>query len=353
MTLIDEQHMVVQTIYSLFRDRGEWPTFAEIDRPLRRRYGIDAAEVFPDLPRALVYPVGPGIGTPAPSAPMRLTLLGISGCTSGDVDVDRIIRLLPWLAQREAAYTPASKDDLPTVTAAEVARFLDIDPANEVGLGRVREILMAGYWGLAGGGWRSGSDWEISLSRDIWRYRSVTCLDDVLDIERGGVAEPPKPLGHSLIGKVVDMLNEGVGGADSADLAATESAVLYVDEKTIRALRAREANGKFDLTKLLALIDELNDNHARGNLYSTLALIRTVLNHVPPIFERTKFEQVASELPWPPTDAKHIKNFSNFRPLGDDALHRPISKVHDVLSPGDIPPPAWLRTLLLACAARL
>jgi hypothetical protein len=57
----------------------------------------------------------------------------------------------------------------------------------------------------------------------------------------------------------------------------------YVDEKVVAAIRAKEGQSRFDLTKLLTLIDELNDNYAHRNMYGSHALLRGLLDHIPPI----------------------------------------------------------------------
>jgi hypothetical protein len=48
------------------------------------------------------------------------------------------------------------------------------------------------------------------------------------------------------------------------------------------------------LTKLLTLINELNDNQARGNAYAAHALVRAILDHVPPILNCKSFAEVAN-----------------------------------------------------------
>jgi hypothetical protein len=52
----------------------------------------------------------------------------------------------------------------------------------------------------------------------------------------------------------------------------------YADEKVITAIRAKDGQSKFDVTKLLALVGELNDNYARNNTYASHALLRAILD---------------------------------------------------------------------------
>lgn len=50
----------------------------------------------------------------------------------------------------------------------------------------------------------------------------------------------------------------------------------------------------FDLTKLLALLRELDAAHQQGCYFAIAALVRTILNHVPPIFGCQTFAEVAN-----------------------------------------------------------
>jgi hypothetical protein len=46
------------------------------------------------------------------------------------------------------------------------------------------------------------------------------------------------------------------------------------------AWMAREGADQFDRSKLLRLIDELNDNYARGNGYAVHALLQAILDQI-------------------------------------------------------------------------
>jgi hypothetical protein len=74
----------------------------------------------------------------------------------------------------------------------------------------------------------------------------------------------------------------------------------YVDAKVVEAIHAREGQGQFDVTKLLALVNELNDNYASMHAYASHALLRAVLDHVPPAFGYANFREVANNYPWRP-----------------------------------------------------
>ncbi|MEV4036298.1 hypothetical protein [Streptomyces umbrinus] len=92
----------------------------------------------------------------------------------------------------------------------------------------------------------------------------------------------------------------------------------------------------------------LNDAYAAGNPYVCAAMIRAVLDHIPPVFGQPDFKQVAAQHPFTMqrTDKAHAQNLSTFKPIGDDVLHRPIGPNVPVITMDDIPAPLRLNTVL-------
>ena len=74
----------------------------------------------------------------------------------------------------------------------------------------------------------------------------------------------------------------------------------YVDGQVIAAIKAYEPRDRFDRAKLLRLIDELNDNYLRGNTYAAHALLRAILDHIPPLLGGADFTAAANNYPWGP-----------------------------------------------------
>jgi hypothetical protein len=95
--------------------------------------------------------------------------------------------------------------------------------------------------------------------------------------------------------------------------------------RTSIEIRAKEGTSAFKVTKLLKLIGELNDNYARGNTYASHALLRGLLDHIPPILGQPHFDAVVSSYRWKKTDKKYMQQLAAFRAQGDDAQHRQIS----------------------------
>ena len=69
----------------------------------------------------------------------------------------------------------------------------------------------------------------------------------------------------------------GVHGGTSKPRQGTHAAAWsYIDAQVIAAIKAQEGTDRFDRSKLLPLIQELNDNYLRGNGYAVHALLRAI-----------------------------------------------------------------------------
>ena len=94
----------------------------------------------------------------------------------------------------------------------------------------------------------------------------------------------------------------------------------------IDAIRAKEGTSALNVTKLLKLSGELNDNYARRNTYASHTLLRGLLDHIPPILGQPHFDAVVSNYRWTKTDKKYLQQLAAFRAQGDDALHRQLRR---------------------------
>jgi hypothetical protein len=453
-----QEKVVLQAIYDHFREHGAWPTFITIDRPIRREHRWDTGAIILSLPESLIVQPRPGNLRPIASDELRLRLLGVKACDGSSDDTERFVRTLHWLAEREEAYEPpaGSGDELPQVTSQEIADYLGLDHAGQLPLQRLYAMLQLDHWGLGGSGSNDDS-WYVRLGQDVWRFRDVRSVEDVVAAREAWVAEgrptpgvnvsapdsyfhvrvgikgrsskyrvvldlsaealesqilAPYRSGHALVtdGEIIqladvtqiqvvqterpsgklpqprgsgdgaittasvnnwrlvtgngkDVTNEFITGRPGRPgVEANEQERLpspaqvgspYVDEKVITAIRAKDGQSKFDATKLLALVGELNDNYARNNTYASHALLRAILDHIPPILGQPHFDAVVSNYRWQQTDKKYMKQLMAFRAQGDDALHRQISADADLLGFDDMPKSVYVDRLLLECAKRL
>jgi hypothetical protein len=125
----------------------------------------------------------------------------------------------------------------------------------------------------------------------------------------------------------------------------------YIDAQVITAIKAQDGTDGFDRSKLLRLIDELNDNHIRGNGYAVHALLRAILDHVPPLLGCADFAAAVSNYRWSRTDRGYMRKLLDFKLQADDVLHRQISGKADLLSLDDAPPRSWVNRFLQECAS--
>lgn len=98
---------------------------------------------------------------------------------------------------------------------------------------------------------------------------------------------------------------------------------LFVDEGRLEELQ-RINSQSFDLSKLIQLCYELNSCYEKECYLAVTMLVRTILDHVPPIFGYQKFEEVANN--YPGTSFKksmsHLQH--SLRNIANDYLHTPI-----------------------------
>lgn len=460
--LTGEQRLVLQTIYDRFRESGKWPTFISVDRLLRRDHGINTRAVFNSLPDSLVVKPRQGMG-PVDTDELVLRLKGIEGCLGGREDAERIVRLLRWFAELEMAFTPptGSEETMPRATSDDVAAYLGYgqeDPGRSAALARVYAMLRLDRSGIGSSG-SNESGWFVELTPDIWRFRDVQTVADVIVARDQWVAEAQAALSHFRIPEAAlffhvrvsrrskpqedlvrldltrDELESGllaprrdgrplvIGGTvvamddlaqlrisrsnqlssallsqpafkfkisrsrtyatpedwliadlceDVTDEFITEAPVNigaqpviriaaplqpgrdpYVDPKVVEAIKAKAMASTYDVSKLLALIEELTDNHRAEHTYASHALLRAILDHIPPILGQPGFTEVANNYPWPRTDKVYMRQLLSCKTQADDALHRQISGKPSVLRFADLPASVCVNRLLQECADKL
>lgn len=102
----------------------------------------------------------------------------------------------------------------------------------------------------------------------------------------------------------------------------------YVDLSRIQELNnlKQKGNIQFDLTKLIEMCEELNKCYSNKCFLAVAMLLRSILNHVPPIFEKQNFIEVANNYEGKSfmRSMKHLQESS--RDIADRFLHNKIRK---------------------------
>ncbi|MFD2422166.1 hypothetical protein [Amycolatopsis pigmentata] len=186
--LSPEQRLVLQSIYDWFHEHGDWPQLIVIDRPLRRTHGLDAHTVYLSSPDELVVKPHPGAWL-GPDEVVRLRLPGIHACDGGSEDTNRFVRLLRWLAEREMDFeSEPGGPPGPQVTSDEIREYLGLDQSETIILRCLYAMLFLDNWGITGGGGLPDA-WQVSVGREIWRFRDVQTVEDCISVRAQWVAE--------------------------------------------------------------------------------------------------------------------------------------------------------------------
>jgi hypothetical protein len=367
--LSPDQMLLLQTMAGPYVRTNDWPTWHFVRETLNRDGGLDADKLIQSLPR-----VGP---SPGMGASYGLSWEPRFGYIQDDVK--------PHLTVAAAWHVPSLMSVMahPFLNVlrklVEIYRAVPLEPDKVVqatytaemirqALPSISDLFMARLpeilnhepptWG--GSKWTEDNAWIRDLGRDTSRYAG---LNDVklyvarvteLMPEPVKVGAEPVPVAPSYRFSppiIVRQLPTSVTGFNSdpeIPPAPETPTAVYVDEPLIKELEARHSTTKWSLNKLLQLINELNSNYAMENPYSCHALLRAILDHVPPVFGANNFEQLASSPPvaWKPTDKDYLRQLKNFKPQGHDALHRQIRASADLIKMGYMPPQAWLEALL-------
>ena len=104
----------------------------------------------------------------------------------------------------------------------------------------------------------------------------------------------------------------------------------YVDPGRILQLRSIKSRD-WDLKRLVRLLEELNVAHDHELHMATAMLVRTITDHVPPIFGARNFSEVANNYPSPRSFSDQMRQLdTSLRKIADMHLHLPVRKA-DVL----------------------
>jgi hypothetical protein len=117
----------------------------------------------------------------------------------------------------------------------------------------------------------------------LYRYFEVDQLEIIGDNITDGIIGD-KPYGASKMMPV------------ESELEVISDKNLYISKARIDEFKNLKNETVFDLSKLITVCEEVNDNYLNENYYSISLLLRTILNHVPPAFnDKDSFDQVLAE----------------------------------------------------------
>ncbi|MCX4612101.1 hypothetical protein [Streptomyces mirabilis] len=373
--LSDEQDFLLITMSGPYVASGKWPTWHFVRQTLDRE-GLDADKLIQSLPR-VGRPPGQGMSyglawsnrphfisddqqpgltiaaalhipdlIPAMAQPFLNVLRAL-------VEIHRAVPLSPDKVVQATFNPEMIRRALPSISDLFMARLIaimDHEPAT---------------WG--GSRWGSDEEWTRELGREISRYGGLTDLKSYVARVVELMPEPVESVNGPVQAEsfrfssplVIRDLPRSVTGFNSVPEVApapepqappAPPPPVYVDESLIKELEETNATTQWDVTKLVQLLRELNSNFAAENPYSCLALLRAILDHVPPVLNAPDFNQAASNYKWGQTDKATDRVYAvklrDARALGDDALHRQIRRKPDLISMDDVPSRRYLNAIL-------
>ncbi|MFD8750093.1 hypothetical protein ACFV0O_03785 [Kitasatospora sp. NPDC059577] len=372
--LNQHQQTLLNVMAGPFLETGQWPVWHFVQDYFDRR-DLDAGEILRSLPRVGLPGHGPAYGLAwferaylAEDARPALTVAAaLHEPLLEEVFGRRFLLVLRELANVYTE-TPSSPDAVtrPTITSGELSRRLG-------GISDDYLTALPGIFDHEPSTWHSsrqvevGSpNWAIQLRREILKYRDIQDLGDYVKRVVAQIPEPEivtvhvgEPSSHvasetrsvtaTHIGSVVTGNIAAIASPAEAPAIAVSGPPLYVETILIEGLEAKAETSAWSLDKLIQLAHELNSNYAAGNAYSCHTLLRAIIDHVPPLFGATKFEQVVANHSWGRTDKGYVTKLKDFRAQADDVLHRHIEKHPSLITMDDMPPRAPLNTLLKEC----
>ena len=131
--------------------------------------------------------------------------------------------------------------------------------------------------------------------------------------------------GYRLSARSIRDLDAKYGQAGDADTVKAGTTA-YVNEDRIAELKALAAT-PFDLRRLVKMCTELNSCRQTGCELAVAYLIRSILDHVPPILGKSSFGEVANNYGGSKSFRESMANLENSsRKISDGLLHTQIRK---------------------------
>ena len=142
-----------------------------------------------------------------------------------------------------------------------------------------------------------------------------------------GVLDPPYP---SDVEEAISLIEGGLNETRrklqrraAAPIDHASSRPPYVDPVRIGQLQALKS--RWDLQRLVIMLQELNKVHASDSHMATAMLVRAIVDHVPPIFGLKTFGDVANNYASPRSFAEQMKHLNvSLRKIADSHLHQHV-----------------------------
>ncbi|MFD9042594.1 hypothetical protein [Streptomyces bottropensis] len=342
VTLTPDQHNLLTAIAQPWIETGEWPLWANVQHEFDLR-GQDADAVFHSLPRmGSHWPYASGYGYTAPMrAPIdpghrvRLTVAGASRLPKVRIAVgEPFMRTLRHMID---LYTsrPILADEVPTVILRS-GELAAAQPDLEPWFVKALPDLLSYEPAISTGGAHLGEgSWEREVTRSVLQFRGMHSVEEYIEKTCEIVAAT-----------AAQFVSTAAFVEEEQAPAVVPARGPYVDDALLDELEKASQITAWNLDRLIALCRELNHSYTADMPHASAAMIRAILDHIPPAFQHQDFKSVAAQHPFGKTDKAYARDLVSSKSVADDALHRQIGKSSTVLVMDDLPGPARLRAML-------
>ncbi len=166
--------------------------------------------------------------------------------------------------------------------------------------------------------WFGTSNWSTPN-----RSRLLQNMKKSKHFVRGDVSDS-----HKIHGKTVEQLEEKFSDFDfnAVYLKLNRTSGQYVDSSRIEQLKELDSPD-FDLAKIIEICEELNSSVQTKSLLAIALLVRTMIDHVPPIFHCKNFQEVSNNYPGSASFKLSMQNLDkSSRKIADRIVHTQIRK---------------------------
>lgn len=220
---------------------------------------------------------------------------------------------------------------------------------------RFREFLTAALGHAAQFVGRIGSAQEVGqLIKPIFERFAVDGLDQIPNVTgmRESLVPKYRVEFNARIASVLRDFEIGLIDGKPWELSPNSTKPLhlvndtdYVDLKRLAELKAIQ-NSNFDLRRLIRICEELNSSWRLANYFAVPDLVRTIMDHIPPIFGGKNFTFVMSNH-GDRTFKDHMNHLDDsLRHVADASLHRQIRKTETLPTASQVNFAAALDVLL-------
>lgn len=189
--LTNGQQAFVTVVCEVFASKAIWPKFQYVDDRLDREFSIDVRTI-PELPDGVTN-ASHWTGPISSDVEVWLMPLGLAYCPSGWKILGNFVKFLRWCADREKQQPASSPDKVerPRIASAEVGAALQF---SQLELLQIWKLLQFDWVVEQRGINIDARAWDVSVTRDVRRYRQLDSVDQYLDIKRKELAaKTPMP----------------------------------------------------------------------------------------------------------------------------------------------------------------